>query len=149
MIMRRLLLSVLALMLVLPMAAEDVEITFDKLPEKAQKVVKKAFPDTKIKKVEMERRASLIQYEVKLAGGYKVQFNKEGAFTECECTEEGSIPTILIPSKIREFLDQEFKGRGVKRLEHDGKLFELLLDNGYELSFNSSYRLIDIDKVVE
>ena len=37
--MRRLLLSVLALMLVLPMAAEDVEITFDKLPEKAQKVV--------------------------------------------------------------------------------------------------------------
>ena len=147
--MRRLLYTVLALMLVLPVAAEDVEITFDKLPEKAQKVVKKAFPDTKIKKVEMERRASLIQYEVKLAGGYKVQFSKEGAFTECECTEEGSIPTILIPSKIRDFLDEEFKGRGVKRLEHDGKLFELLLDNGYELSFNSSYRLIDIDKVVE
>ncbi len=147
--MRRLLYTVLALMLVLPMAAEDVEITFDKLPEKAQKVVKKAFPDTKIKKVEMERRASLMQYEVKLAGGYKMQFNKEGAFTECECIEEGVIPTILIPSKIREFLDKEFKGWGVKRLEHDGKLFELLLDNGYELSFNSSYRLIDIDKVEE
>lgn len=147
--MRRLLYTVLALMLVLPMAAEDVEITFDKLPEKAQKVVRKAFPDTKIKKVEMERRASLMQYEVKLAGGYKMQFNKEGAFTECECIEEGVIPTILIPSKIREFLDKEFKGVGVKRLEHDGKLFELLLENGYELSFNSSYRLIDIDKVEE
>lgn len=140
--------TVLALMMVLPMAAEDVEITFDKLPEKAQKAVKMAFPDTKIKKVDMERRASLIQYEVKLAGGYKMQFSKEGAFTECECTDEdGVIPSILIPSKIREFLDKEFKGRGVKRLEHDGKLFELLLDNGYELSFNSSYRLIDIDKV--
>lgn len=140
--------TVLALMLVLPMAAEDVEITFDKLPEKAQKVVKKAFPDTRIKKVEMERRASLIQYEVKLAGGYKMQFSKEGAFTECECTDEkGVIPTILIPSKIREFLEKEFPGIGVKRLEHDGKLFELLLDNGYELSFNSAYRLIDIDNV--
>ena len=134
-------------MLVLPMAAEDVEIGFDKLPEKAQKVVLKAFPDTRIKKVDMERRASLIQYEVKLEGGYKVQFSKEGAFTECECIEEGGIPTILVPSKIREFLDKEFKGVGVKRLEHDGKLFELLLENGYELSFNSSYRLIDIDKV--
>ena len=145
--MRRLLYTVLALMLVLPVAAEDVEITFDKLPEKAQKVVKKAFPDTKIKKVDMERRASLIQYEVKLAGGYKVQFNKEGAFTECECIEDGVIPTILIPAKIREFLDKEFKGVGVKRIEHDNKLFELLLENGYELSFNSAYRLIDIDKV--
>lgn len=145
--MRRLLYTVLALMLVLPVAAEDVEIAFDKLPEKAQKAVLKAFPDTKIKKVEMERRASLIQYEVKLAGGYKMQFSKEGAFTECECTEDGVIPAILIPSKIREFLNTEFKGWGVKRLEHDGKLFELLLDNGYELSFNSAYRLIDIDKV--
>ena len=145
--MRRLLYTVLALMLVLPVAAEDVEITFDKLPEKAQKAVKMAFPDTKIKKVDMERRASLIQYEVKLAGGYKMQFSKEGAFTECECTDEGGVPSVLIPSKIREVLDQEFKGWKVKRLEHDGKLFELLLDNGYELSFNSSYRLIDIDKV--
>ena len=139
--------TVLALMLVLPVAAEDVEITFDKLPEKAQKAVKMAFPDTKIKKVDMERRASLIQYEVKLAGGYKMQFSKEGTFTECECTDEGGVPSVLIPSKIREVLDQEFKDWKVKRLEHDGKLFELLLDNGYELSFNSSYRLIDIDKV--
>ena len=145
--MRRLLYTVLALMLVLPLAAEDVEITFDKLPEKAQKVVKKAFPDTKIKKVEMERRASLIQYEVKLAGGAKLQFSKDGTLTECECTKE-AVPAVLIPAKIKDFMAQEFPDREIRRYEHDSKLYELLLDNGDELSFNSSYRLIDIDRAV-
>ena len=144
--MRRLLYTLLALALVLPVAAEDVEITFDKLPDKAQKIVLKAYPDTKIKRVDMERRASLIQYEVKLAGGIKMQFTKEGNFTECVCTDT-AVPSVLIPSKIRDFLGKEFPGREVRRIEHDNKLFELLLDNNYELSFNSSYRLIDIDVI--
>jgi hypothetical protein len=142
--MRKILYTLLALMLAVPVAAEDVEIQFDQLPEKAQKVVQKAFPDTKIKKVEMERRASLIQYEVKLAGGIKLQFNKDGKFTECECTKS-AVPDMLVPEKIRAYLDSEFKGRKVMRIEHDSKLFDILLDNGYELTFNSSYRLVDID----
>ena len=50
--MRNLLCTVMALMLALPVAAEDSEIAFDKLPEKAQKVVLKAFPDVKVKKVD-------------------------------------------------------------------------------------------------
>lgn len=134
-------------MMVVPAWAEDVEITFDKLPQKAQSIVKKAYPDTKIKRVDMERRASLIQYEVKLAGGIKMQFSKEGNFTECECTDT-AVPAVLIPAKIREFIEKEFSKREVRRIEHDNKLFEVLLDNGYELSFNSSYRLIDIDRVI-
>jgi len=134
----------LAVLLALPAFAEDIEIQFEQLPERSRNVVLKAFPETKIKKVEMERRASLIQYEVKLAGDIKMQFNKEGYFTECDCPK-GSVPAMLIPEKIRTYLSKEFPGRTVKRIEHDNKLYELLLDNGYELSFNSSYRLIDID----
>jgi len=143
--MKRFLYCFLALMLAMPVMAEDIEIRFDQLPEKARKVLVKAFPDTKVKKVEMERRASLIQYEVKLSGGIKMQFSKDGSFTECECTE-GAVPSLLIPSRIRDFVASEFAGREIRRIEHDNKLFEILLDNGDELSFNSSYRLIDIDR---
>ena len=146
--MKKFILILLALITVLPAAAEDVEITFDQLPQKARNIILKAFPDTKIKKVDMERRASLLQYEVKLAGGVKMQFSKDGSFTECECTK-GPVPDILIPAKIRTFVAKEFPGRSIRRIEHDNKLFELLLDNGDELSFNSSYRLIDIDRVEE
>ena len=132
-------------MLVLPVAAEDSEIAFEKLPEKAQKVVKQAYPEGKVKKVEMERRASLIQYEVKMAGGAKLQFSKDGTLTECECTKE-AVPAVLIPAKIKDFMAKEFPDREIRRFEHDSKLYELLLDNGDELSFNSSFRLIDIDR---
>ena len=137
MIMKRLLCSLLAVILVLPVAAEDVEIQFEQLPEKAQKIVLKAFPDTKIKKVNMERRASLMQYEVKLSGGIKMQFSKDGSFTECECSKS-AVPDILIPEKIRTFIEKEFPESIVMRIEHDSKLFEVLLNNGVELSFNSS-----------
>ena len=135
--MKKFILILLALITVLPAAAEDVEITFDQLPQKARNIILKAFPDTKIKKVDMERRASLLQYEVKLAGGIKMQFSKDGNFTECECTK-GTVPDILIPAKIRAFVAKEFPGRSIRRIEHDNKLFEVLLDNGDELSFNSS-----------
>lgn len=145
MIMKRLLFSLLAVILVLPVAAEDVEIQFEQLPEKAQKIVLKAFPDTKIKKVNMERRASLMQYEVKLSGGIKMQFSKDGSFTECECSKS-AVPDILIPEKIRTFIEKEFPESIVMRIEHDSKLFEVLLNNGVELSFNNSYRLVDIDR---
>lgn len=128
-----------------PVMAEDTGISLDKLPAKSRKVVSEVFPDTKVKKVEMERRASLIQYEVKLEGGVKLQFSKDGSFTECEVTK-GEVPSKLIPEKIREQVKAEFPERKVMCLEHDNKLYELRLDNGDELSFNSSYRLIDIDR---
>ena len=140
--------SVMALGVSVPVMAEDVGISMEKLPAKARKVVSEVFPDTKVKKVEMERRASLIQYEVKLSGGVKMQFSKDGTFTECEC-EKGSVPAVLIPAKIRDFMAQEFPDREIRRFEHDSKLYELVLDNGDELSFNSSYRLIDIDCAIE
>ena len=146
---RKLICSLIALLLALPAVAEDIEISYDQLPEKARSVIAKAFPDVKVKKVEMERRASLMQYEVKLYGGIKLQFSKDGTFTECDCTSSGQVPDVLIPSKIRAFMSKEFDGRKIKRIEHDSKLYELLLDNGVELSFNSAFRLIDIDRAEE
>ena len=68
--------------------------------------------------------------------------------TECECTKE-PVPDILIPSKIRTFIKKEFPENDIMRIEHDSKLYEIILDDGTELSFNSSYRLIDIDLVKE
>lgn len=143
--MKRLIYTIIALLTVLPIMAEDVEITYDRLPSKARGVIESVFPDTKVKKVNMERRASLIQYEVKLQGGIKLQFNKAGEFTECEC-KDTPVPDKLVPARIMEITRKEFPEQKIMRIEHDSKLYELVLDNGYELSFNSSYRLIDVDR---
>ena len=144
--MKRLLYTLLALILCLPVMAEDIEINPEQLPQKARNIITKAFPDVKIKKVNIERRASLIQYEVKLGGGVKLQFRKDGSLTECECTKH-PVPDMLVPAKISTFIKKEFPDNDIMRIEHDSKLYEINLDDGTELSFNSSYRLIDIDRV--
>ena len=146
--MRRILLPLIALILCLPVMAEDIEIKPEQSPQKAQQIIAKAFPDAKIKKANIEKRASLMQYEVKISGGVKLQFSKDGSLTECECTK-GPVPDMLIPSKIRSFIAKEFPKNSVVRIEHDSKIYELDLDDGTELSFNSAYRLIDIDRVEE
>lgn len=146
--MRRILLPLIALILCLPVMAEDIEIKPEQLPEKARNIIAKAFPEGKIKKANIEKRASLMQYEVKISGGVKLQFSKDGSLTECECTK-GPVPDMLIPSKIRSFIAKEFPKNSVVRIEHDSKIYELDLDDGTELSFNSAYRLIDIDRVEE
>lgn len=148
MIMRRILLPILAFLLCAPVMAEDIEIKPEQLPEKSQQIIAKAFPEGKIKKANIEKRASLVQYEVKVSGGVKLQFRKDGSLTECECSK-GAVPDVLIPSKIRSFMAVEFPKNIIVRIEHDSKIYEIDLDDGTELSFNSAYRLIDIDRVEE
>lgn len=146
--MRRILLPILAFLLCAPVMAEDIEIKPEQLPEKSQQIIAKAFPEGKIKKANIEKRASLVQYEVKVSGGVKLQFRKDGSLTECECSK-GAVPDVLIPSKIRSFMAVEFPKNIIVRIEHDSKIYEIDLDDGTELSFNSAYRLIDIDRVEE
>lgn len=142
--MKRFLIPVLSLLLCLPLQAEEIAIQQDQLPEKAQKIIALAYPDKTVKKAIIEKRASLFQYEVKLSGGVKMQFSKNGALTECTCTK-GAIPSVLVPEKIRRTVEKEFPKNEIRSIEHDSKLYEILLDNGDELTFNSSHRLISID----
>lgn len=142
--MKRLLIPFLALMIGLPVMAENIDISVKDLPGRSQKIIAMAFPDTNVKKATIEKRASLVQYEVRLSGGIKLQFSKTGALTECTCTK-GAVPAVLIPEKISEMVSRDYPGNLILSIEHDSKLYEIVLDNGVELSFNSSLRLISAD----
>lgn len=142
--MKRLLISVLSVLLLVPAAAQNIAIKPEQLPSESLRIIAAAFPDDSIKSAKVERRASLVQYEVKLKGGIKMQFSKDGKFTECVC-KDTEVPSVLIPEKIRNVIHAEFPNNEVREIEHDGKLYELLLDNGTSVSFNSAMRLVDID----
>lgn len=146
--MKRFILPILSLFLCLPMQAEEIAIQKSQLPEKSQKIIELAYPGKEIKKAIIEKRASLMQYEVKIAGGVKMQFSKKGALTECTCTKS-AVPDVLIPAQIKETVEKQYPKNEIRSIEHDSKLYEIVLDNGDELSFNSSYRLISIDHAQE
>lgn len=144
-LMKKILFALFALMLALPALADEYPIKSDQLPAKSLKIIARCWPDATIEKALLEKRASLVQYNVELSGGVKMQFTKSGNCTECVCKKK-TVPDVLIPSKIRTYMEKHFPDRQVREIEHDSKLYTLVLDNKWELTFNSTYRLIDIDK---
>ena len=134
----------LLLITTLPALADEQAISFDELPKAAKVFITTYFKDVKIQGIYRERRASLTQYEIDMAHGIDLQFDRTGVCTEVNC-KKTVVPNEIIPLKIREQLAKDFKGYKVIGYENNGRLYELKLDNGWDLTFNRSARLIDVD----
>lgn len=144
--MKRLLLPIIALMFSLGAWADDVvSITVDELPSKACKVIEACFKNKEIENCVIEKRASLIQYEVVFENGDKLQFARNGNCTEVKCRKH-AVPDQLIPARIKDYMKNYYPEREIRSIEHDGKLYEIILDDKSELTFNSSFRLISFEK---
>ena len=121
-------------------------IPLDALPAPAQEFIKKHYNDVKIKEITIEKRASLMQYNVDLKGGIDIQFDRNGVCTEIECKKPGStVPNEVIPPNILQQIRSLFPDKGIVKYEHNQRLFEIDLADGTELTFNRAMRLIDID----
>lgn len=143
--MKKVLTALLSLVFALPLLAEEYPIRAEQLPAKSQKIIAQCWPDATVEKAVVEKRASLVQFNVELSGGVKMQFSKSGSCTECICKKK-TVPDVLVPSKIRSFMKRHFPERQIREIEHDSKLYTIILDNKWELTFDSVFRLIDFDK---
>ena len=129
-----------------PHDRQDKAVTFTALPVSAQEFLQKHYPDVKIKDITIEKRASLMQYNVDLKGGIDIQFDRNGVCTEIECKKPGSVvPDEIIPPGVLSQIRSLYPDKGIVKYEHNQRLFEIDLADGTELTFNRSMRLIDID----
>ena len=125
---------------------QDKAITLDALPTPAQEFIKKHYSDVKIKEITIEKRASLMQYNVDLKGGIDLQFDRNGVCTEIECKKPGSsVPDEVVPSPVLQQIRKLYPDKSIVKYEHNQRLFEIDLDDGTEMTFNRAMRLIDID----
>lgn len=125
--------------------AEERPITFGELPQNAKKFVLTYFKDVPVEGVYMERRASLTQYELKMAEGLELQFDRTGICTEIQ-KKKGAIPEVVIPKKILDVVKANFPKNVICKYEHNGRMYEVELDNDVVLTFSNSFRLVDVDK---
>lgn len=143
--MKKMFLMVLAVFAALPTFADERPIQVGQLPEKVRSFVATYFEGTTIDFAQIENRASLVQYEIVLSDGSELQFNKQGKWTEIK-RKKSAVPSAIIPSKIQTYINVTYPNAFIKEVEHDDRLYELILSNGFKLTFNSSLKLIDIDK---
>lgn len=142
--MKKVIALITALLLTFGAYADDQQITFGELPKNAKIFVLTYFKDVPFKEIVIERRASLVQYEVKLENGLKLQFDRTGLCTEVEA-KRGSVPEEVVPKKIVATITQYFPDRLVKKFENNGRMYEVNLDNGVTLTFSKALRLVDVD----
>lgn len=143
--MKRLASILIALFAVVVLRAEEQPITFGELPKNAKIFVFTYFKDVPFTEVYMERRASLIQYEVRLQDGIELQFDRTGLCTEIS-SKNGEVPDIVIPKRMLSVIRKHYPDSYIRKYENNGRMYEIELDNGVVLTFSITMRLIDVDE---
>ena len=129
---------------ILANAGNDKPISVTTLPTKAQILLTNYFGNQKVALATIESGVVNRSYDVVLQNGTKLEFNKKGELTEIDC-KQGVVPVNLIPLSIKNYLQNNYPGQSVKKLEIKKKEYEVELSNGMDLTFNKHFQLIDID----
>ena len=125
-------------------SADDKPITFEQLPAKAQQFIKTNFAQEKIAITTKDVDIFGDSYDVLFASGTKLEFTDKGEWKEIEC-KYGEVPTEIVPRPIRDCVSTRFAQRRIISLDRDRRGYDVELDNGLDLEFDSSFRLVDID----
>ena len=125
-------------------ADDDKPIQFSQLPATAQQFIKEYFGDKKIALAKMESDFFGKNYDVIFANGDKVEFDRSGEWTEVKC-KYTQVPDKLVAEQVKKFVTENYPESKVVKFERDRNDYEVKLSNGWELTFDKQYQLIDMD----
>lgn len=126
------------------MADNDKPISVKTLPVKAQTVLNTYFKSQTVLLATVEAGILNKSYDVVLQNGTKVEFDQKGKVTEIDC-KQGAVPAYFIPQAIKNYLNKNYSGQSVKKIEFKTKEYEVELTNGVDLTFNNKFQVTDID----
>ena len=124
--------------------AIDKPTTVDKMPQKAQSFIKKHFGNRQVAIAKMETDFLSKSYDVIFTNGDKIELDKKGDWTNIDC-EYSEVPVDIIPAPIRNYVNKTYPGATVKQIEKDRRGYDVELSNGWELKFNRSFQIVDMD----
>jgi hypothetical protein len=129
-------------------SCENEELIKEKdLPETSRDFIKKHFPDIAISHIIKDKEGISVNYTVYLANGFDVDFEKKGDWDEVD----GHINPIpqsilsLLPAGITDYLATNFSDNFVTEVNKEHYGYEIGLNNGLDLKFNSNGSFIGID----
>lgn len=136
------LLMAMVMTMSLTMSADDDDrvITYEQLPQAAQTFLKANFAT----KVPLLLTADWDDYTIRYESGEKIEFNKSGEWKDIECYSS-KVPTAAVPAQIASYIQQNYPGKSVIKIERHRSVYEVKLNNGLEVEFNRNFQVIDMD----
>ena len=118
-------------------------VTLKQMPSKAQQLILKHFPSAEIMLSTVEGYMLDKNYDVVFKNGDKAEFNRNGDWTSISC--KGGIPAGIVPEQIASYVQAQYPGVKIIEIEKDDRHYDVKLSNRIELTFNSSFKLIEAD----
>ena len=116
-------------------------VSFNQLPVKAQTFVKHNFRYADVQRVVRDDD----EFEVVLKGGVKIEFAKNGHWTEIEAKRKG-VPARIIPERIKTYVHKCYGAHvRVMEISREDHEMEVKLSNGKELKFDRNSRTVEVD----
>jgi len=123
-------------------AGEESTITpnnpADVLPQTAKEFIDTHFTDLPI--LQVENKKSPITdgtvFEVTLADGTELDFDKDGEWRELNAEDGKTIPTAVLPKAISEYLNAQYAGTAVQSVDKELEGYAVELENDVDLLFD-------------
>lgn len=141
---KRMLFLLATFMCVITSCMADKPIAYSEMSAEARSFVEQYFPDAKVAFVESYYGFLGNSYEIKFNTGDELKISKSGEWREIKSVSL-NIPDELIPENIRTYLDDNFPGVKVKKIERSKKYVEVDLVNKIEIKFNHKGAVIELD----
>lgn len=119
---------------------DDRVITYDQLPQAAQTFLKTHFAT----KVPLLVTADWDDFTIRYESGEKIEFNRSGEWKDIECYNS-KVPADAVPEQIYTYLNQNYPGKSVIKIERHRSVYEVKLNNGMEVEFNRNFQVTDVD----
>lgn len=126
-------------------ADNDKSITVADLPAAAQTLLTKHFAKYRVVLAKVENDVLDKSYDVFLANGDKVEFDRKGNWTEVVLRQDG-VPAELVPAQITQYFNNAHPGAKVVKIEREARSYEVTLSNGFEYTFNKKFQVVDVDQ---
>ena len=78
----------------------------------------------------------------------KIEFRRNNEWKKVDCehsTTFTAVPATLVPEQITAYVTTNFPNTIIKKLEKNFRSWEIELNNGLELKFNNSFKIMEID----
>jgi hypothetical protein len=125
-------------------SCKDVIVTVDKLPAAAQAFLKEVFPESSISYVKKDKELTKTTYEVVFQDGSEVEFDSKGNWDNVDC-KRSAVPASLVPEGIEEYVQTNFPGQAIVKIDKEPYGHEIELISDLELKFDKKGKLITVD----
>lgn len=127
------------------LADDDKPITFEQLPQTAQQFIGKHFAGKTISLAKMENGILEKSYDVIFTNGDKLEFDRKGQWTDIDC-KYNEVPASAVPQQIADYVAVKHKDVKILKIEREKGRYDVDLSNGWELTFDKKFNVVDIDR---